>query len=239
MPRRQAPATCFSRLPRKWLACMPDPAAGRVRIVGPLVVQLVVGDGVVLDARVHPDALRVHVRADVVHRQVEADVAVEVAVERVAGVALLGAPHLLRGLGVAAEGGHAGGAVDRRVDAVHRRPVGVLQGVGVDQEVADAGLAQQLVAARDVAALAQPHAARAPAQVLLVEVRRGVDLGAHGRPVAVHHGEEGVGGGRGDDLHPPRVLQLAEGAAPGSPRGSARCGACDWNRSQYICASRW
>ena len=236
---RPAPATCFSRLPRKWLACSPTRPRARVRIVGPLVVQLVVGDGVVLDARVHPDALRVHVRADVVHRQVEADVAVEVAVERIARVALLGAPHLLRRLRVAAEGGHAGRAVDRRVDAVHR-PAG--------RRPAGRGCRPGSSGCRPRAA-----ARRSPGR----SRTRPATCRAGAGPGAPRRGRPRCGPGR---AWPPSC-----GPSWGRRRGwpsevmtSTRPASCslrkagtrfpswqrqvwrsDWNRSQYICASRW
>ena len=80
----------------------------------------------------------------------------------------------------------------------------------VDKEVADRGFAQQLVDARDVAAFAEPHAARAPTEMLLVQVGGGVNLSAHRRPVAVHQREEGVGRRGRDDLEIPGVLQLAQ-----------------------------
>ena len=88
----------------------------------------------------------------------------------------------------------------RRVDAVDRPAVREQHAVGVDEEVADGGLAQQLVDARDEAALAQPHAARAVAEVAFVQIRRDVDLGPDGGPVAIHQREEGVGRRRGDHL---------------------------------------
>ena len=82
----------------------------------------------------------------------------------------------------------------------------------VDEEVADRRLAQQLVDAGDVAAFAQPHAARAAAEVLLVEVGGDVDLGADVGPVAVHQREERVRRRRRDDLDAARLLQAAERA---------------------------
>ena len=52
------------------------------------------------------------VRLDVIEIQVEADVAVKIAVARVARVAFLAAPDLLGGIEVAAEGGDAVGGED-------------------------------------------------------------------------------------------------------------------------------
>jgi hypothetical protein len=97
---------------------LPGPLPRDGGIVHPLVVQLIVGDRVVLDTSVRPVAVRVDVRADVIGGQVESDVAVEVAVVSVAGVALARAPDLLRRLGVPREGRHARAAMDGRIAAV-------------------------------------------------------------------------------------------------------------------------
>ncbi len=84
--------------------------------------------------------------------------------------------------------------------------------MGVHEEVPDRGLAQQLVDARHVAALREPHAARATPEVPLVEIGRHVNLGAQRRPVAIEERKEGVGGGGGDDLQPARLLEAPERA---------------------------
>ena len=103
------------------------------------------GDLVVLDAEMAADAGLVQVRLEVFVIEVEADVAVEVAVVVVAGVALDGAPDLLGRFGVAGQGGDAAlGAEDRGVDAVARPRLGEQDAVRVGEEVADAGVAQQL-----------------------------------------------------------------------------------------------
>ena len=78
---------------------------GPVRLVGLLVFGLP-GYPVVFQPSVHPDAVGQEV-LDVFVIQVVADVAVEFAVVGVAGVALLRAPDLFGGLGVASEGRHA------------------------------------------------------------------------------------------------------------------------------------
>jgi hypothetical protein len=105
---------------------------------------------------------------------------------------------------------------------VHGPPIREQDAVRVDEEVTYGGFAEQLVDAGDVAAFAQPHAARAMAEVLLVQVGGDVDLGADVRPVAIHEREEGVRPGRRDDLdaagllqQPERAHQIAFVAAPG------------------------
>jgi hypothetical protein len=90
--------------------------------------------------------------------------------------------------------------------------IGEEDAVRVDEEVADGRLAQQLVDAGHVPALAQPHAARPKPEVTLVQIGRGVHLGSNGGPVAIHEREERVRRRRGDDLDAPCRLQPLEGA---------------------------
>ena len=59
-------------------------------------------------------------RLDVIEIEVEADVAVKIAVARVAGITFVLAPDLPRGIEVAAERGDAVGREDRREHAVTR-----------------------------------------------------------------------------------------------------------------------
>ena len=82
--------------------------------------------------------------------------------------------------------------------------------MGVHEEVADAGGLQDLVDARDIAALRQPHAARAAAEVLFVLVDGGLDLRPERRPVAVPDGEEHVRAVAGDEIQLPAVLERPE-----------------------------
>ena len=65
---------------------------------------------------------RRQVRLDVIEIQIEADVAVEIAVARIAGIALVLAPDLPRGIEVAPKRGDAVRRVDRRKGAVTRPP---------------------------------------------------------------------------------------------------------------------
>ena len=117
---------------------------------------------------------------------------------------------------------HAAPAIERRVRAVDGSAVGQQDAVGVDEEVADRRLAQQLVDAGNVAAFSEPHPPRTAAEVSLVQVGGDVHLGAQRCPVAIEKRKERVGGRRGDDLESTRLLQAAKGphqvplvAAPG------------------------
>src|SRR5207253_2718621 len=94
------------------------PGAGGGRVVGQLVAEIdLAGDAEVLDSCVLSVAGRLDVRADVVVVQVPADVPVELPVDGIARIAVLGAPHLHRALRIAREGRHARRRVDGRVDA--------------------------------------------------------------------------------------------------------------------------
>ena len=201
---------------------LPGTLPGDWRIVHPFVVQVLVGDGVVLDAGVRAVPLGMDVRTDVLEWEVESDVAIEVAVVPVAGVAVSRAPHLPRGLGITSESCHTASAIERCIGAVDGSAVGQQDAVGVDEEVPDRRLAQQLVDARGISAFREPHPPWPAAEVPLVQVRRDVYLRAQRRPVAIEQWKKRVGGRGGDDLEPTSLLEAAKGphqiplvAAPG------------------------
>src|SRR4029079_4313174 len=74
-----------------------------------------VGDAVILEPQVRARAARGKELADLLHRKIEDLVAVVLAIPGVARIALGAAPHLARGLGVAAEGQHSRLRAERRV----------------------------------------------------------------------------------------------------------------------------
>ena len=82
--------------------------------------------------------------------------------------------------------------------------------MGVDEEVANASFAQELLGPAHIAALGEPHAGRPLAKVGLVVVGRDLHLGAHGRPVAVREGKEQMRGRARDELELPGPLHLGE-----------------------------
>ncbi len=188
------------------------PLQRRLRVVRLFLVGAA-GDLVVFDAEQAADARLVQVRPQVVVVEVEADVAVEVAVVVVAGVALDGAPDLLGRLGVAAEGGDGGaGALDRGVDAELRPRRGEQDAVRVGEEVADAGVVEQVLDALDVAALRQPDALRPFAEVPFKLAAADLDLCPAGVLVAVHQRQKAVRGAAGDQLQLARLEEAAEAA---------------------------
>ena len=79
-------------------------------------------------------------RFHIVEIQIEPDVAVKIAIARVAGVTLVLAPDLPRGIEVAPEGGDAVWREDRCERAVARTRLGVQDAVRVEDEPADVRL---------------------------------------------------------------------------------------------------
>src|SRR5437016_1626522 len=71
--------------------------------------------------------------------EIEADVAVEIAVARIAGVAFVTAPDLAGGVPVAAKGGNAFGGENGGENGVARLRAGVENAVGVSNEPTEVG----------------------------------------------------------------------------------------------------
>jgi hypothetical protein len=94
----------------------------------------VAGDAMVFDAGKAALSGIGQMRPHVVEIQVEADVAVEIAVIDVAGVAFVFAPDLSRGIEVAAESGDAIGREERRKDAVAWTRFGMEDGIWARME---------------------------------------------------------------------------------------------------------
>ena len=170
------------------------------------------GDGVILDPGERPHAVRRQMRAHVVEVQIEADVAVEVAVARVAGIALVFAPDLLRGIEIAPEGRDAVLREDGREHAVARARLRVQQAMRVHDEPADVRLLQHMLHAIHVGALGQPDAARVLPEAFAVMIARGQDLRADGRRMRGQQRQQSMRRRRGDDFQFARVLKLAERA---------------------------
>ena len=138
------------------------------------------GDATILEAGEAPQVRAGQVGADVVEVEVEAHVAVEVAIARVAGIALVAAPDLACGFEVAGEGGDAIRREHGGEDAVARPRSGVQQPVRVHDEPADVRLLEHSFDALEVGAFRQPDAARVAAEAAPVVVARGEDLCADG-----------------------------------------------------------
>src|SRR5205823_2023016 len=82
--------------------------------------------------------------------------------------------------------------------------------VRIDEEVADAALLQNLIDARRVAALRQPDALRALAEMAFELPATNFNLGADGVHVRRHQRQEAVGGAAGDELELARLEESAE-----------------------------
>ena len=111
--------------------------------------------------------------------EIEADIAVEIAVIVIARIAFDGAPNLLGRFGIAGQDSDiAVGDQERRIDAKARPRFGEQDGVRIGEEIANAGVLQQFLDAVDVAALRQPDAARPTAEVALELTAADLDLRA-------------------------------------------------------------
>src|SRR5262249_40199896 len=163
-----------------------------VRVIS-FPVRAAASDLVILDAGVAADTGLMQVWPDIIVVEIEADVAIELAVDVVARIAFDGAPNLLGGLGVAPHAGDAAlGTHDRSIDAVLRPRLREQDAVRIDEEVADAALFEDFIDARDIAALGQPHALRAFAEMPLELGATDFNLGTHGVDVVGHERQEAV-----------------------------------------------
>src|SRR2546428_282925 len=138
--------------------------------------------------------------------EIEADVAVKIAVARVAGVAFVATPDLAGGIAVAAKSGHA----FRREDRIARLRVGVENAVGVSNEPTDVGLLEHLLEAFGVGALGQPDTARVAAKTRAVMIASDEDLCANGRRMGGQEREQSMGRGAGDDFQLAGLLELSK-----------------------------
>ncbi len=182
---------------------------GRFALVGGLL-PLRRGDGPVLDARMGAQASVVQEGPQVLQRQLEADVPVELPVDRVARIALLGGPDRARGVRVAPEDRHFVRAGHRGVHPVARAPVGVQQAVRLQEGVVQVLLAQELLHPRIVAALREPEAPRVVPEVPDVGAHRHRHLGAHRVRNQAHGGQEAVAGAGGDQLQVAALHQAGQ-----------------------------
>src|SRR5207248_2481545 len=118
------------------------------------------GDAMILDAGKTAMFGRRQIRPHVIEIEVEADVAVEIAITRVAGISFVPAPDLFGGIELATERGDAVRREDGREHAVARPRPRVQHTVRVRDEPADVRLLQNSFHAGGVGAFRQPDAAR-------------------------------------------------------------------------------
>src|SRR5262249_23645759 len=141
------------------------------------------------------------VRLQVFGVEIEADVAIKLAILVIAGIALDRTPNLLRRFCIAAEHDHAAlGTDDRSIDAIARPRMSEQDAVRVGEEIADAGVAEQFIDAFVVSAFSEPDALWPPAEVPLELARAELDLSPHGVAVAIHQWQKAVCRGAGNDL---------------------------------------
>src|SRR5258708_11786843 len=96
-------------------------------------------------------------RLDIFEIQIVTNIAIEVAITRVARISLLPAPNLARGLGVSAKCHQSGRSDDRRVSPLLRARIGQLQPVRFHDEPLNSCFAQHIFDDPCVRALRQPE----------------------------------------------------------------------------------
>jgi hypothetical protein len=142
--------------------------------------------------------------------EVESAVAVEIPIFSVAGIALLGTPHLFTRFDVPAEGGRTRRGEDGGKDTVGRTGFGINQSVGVDDEPADFGFLQMILQSGIVGTLREPDATWVPSKAVPVIVSGDLNLGANRLRKFLHQGEESVGSSTGDDFQNANVLKFSK-----------------------------
>src|SRR5262249_40650008 len=96
------------------------------------------------------------------------------------------------------------------IDTELRPRLGKENAVRIGKEIADAGVAQQLIDPLDVTALRQPDPLRPAAKVPLKLARADLDLGSHGVAVDVHQRQEAVRGATRNQLQLAGFEEAAE-----------------------------
>src|SRR5439155_14307111 len=165
------------------------------------------GDAVVFDAGKAANLGAWQVAFEVVEVQIESDVAVEIAIARIAAITLLPAPDLSGRIEVATERGDAVGGEERGEDTVARPRPGEQNAVRIGDEPTNVGFLQSGFDPRGVGTFGQPDPARTTAKAALIVVARGEDLRADGGRMIGEQGKQRVGGGAGDDFQLPSFLK--------------------------------
>ena len=142
--------------------------------------------------------------------EIPAQVAVEFPVGRLARIAIAGTPDRQGGLTIAAEEGHAGGRADRCIHPVAGPGQAMEQAMAIEHGVAQAAGHKQLVEAFVVGTFRQPDPLGAHPQQPLVFAHRRDQLGAHRLGPVPQQGQIAVGGGAGEQVEHPLLLQAPE-----------------------------
>ncbi len=110
--------------------------AGEMGAVG-FFVGGAASDSIIFESSKLAKAVGLDVGADVVVLEIEAAIAIEIAVLGIAGVTFFGAPDLFTGFDIATESGGACGGEDGGKDAVGGAGFGMKETVGIEDEPAD------------------------------------------------------------------------------------------------------
>src|SRR2546423_196961 len=121
-------------------------------------------------------ASRMKMRKQIVQRRIPTEVAVELTIHRITGIADHRTPDLLACLQVASEDGDSVRTTHGRINAVARARLAVENRVRVGDEVFNARVFQQGFDARLVGAFGKPYAARATAKMFAIILDCDFDL---------------------------------------------------------------
>lgn len=183
--------------------------AGKIGAIGFFVGGLA-RDAVVFEAGKFAQAVGLDVRANVVVIEVEAAVAIKVAVFAIAGVALLCAPDLFTGFDIATKGGGPGRGKDGGEDALGGPRIGVEDSVGVDDEPANFCFGEVAFDPGRVGTFWQPDAPRVAAKAVAIILAGDLDLRTNGLRKFLHEGKKAVGGAAGNNFEDACILKFTK-----------------------------
>ena len=168
------------------------------------------GDAVVFQPGEFPLRVLAEKGPQVIQRQVVADIAVKIAVSRIARIPFLLAPHLPAGIAIAGESRRTFGCVTRGVDGEPGLRTPEHQPVRIDDEPLQIRFAQIFFDPREIRAFRQPDAGWIAAEKFPVVVAGHHDLRADRLRIVRHERQESVRRRTGDDFQKSRILQPAE-----------------------------
>ena len=186
------------------------PQLGRSGVVGLLVVEGADPGGDPVELQAQGPAAADPGGLQLLLGQIPAQVAVEFPVGPITRIAPAGTPHRQGRLAVAAEEGHPTWRTDRGVHPVAGPRQGMEQPVAIQEAVTQAAAGHGPVEALVIGAFRQPDAQGALPQQALVLPHRRDQLGMDRLGGVPQQRQVAVGGGAGDQIQHPRLLQAAE-----------------------------
>ena len=175
------------------------------------------GDSMIFQARELANARRHRSRAKVFHGQIESDVAIKIAIGRIARITFRGAPDLPAGIAIARKYRRARRRKARRIDGATRTRLPEHQAMRIDDEPAQVRFLHDRFQPRRVGAFRQPESRRITAEYGPIDIAPGQDLGPHRFRRWLQERKQTVRGRRRHDLEAsfiPKFPKLAQEIAP-------------------------